>query len=226
MNSKKFFVVILLVLLIVTNFKVLRTSAEAGEDYLGNALKNTNSTIEEIGLNASYKINSDGKKECKVWLKNMNFGNKSTEVDSEKKYFVDFSDKNMSGYIESVKENNYYDISIYVKELTDKNNIIKLKRKVTKAINYKSTCYTYIKAKSKMKDINQIAYKMQAYFVKNGAENLRNTKIKNILSTTMYTGKYDYVFDDTKKVDLNYAVCKYNDGNYIIMGTPILNINY
>lgn len=226
MNSKKIFAVILLVLLIVTNFKVLRTSAETNDDYLGNALKNTNSTVEEIGLNINYKINSDGKKECKVWLKDMNFDSKSTEVDSKKKYFVDFSDKNMSGYIESVKEDTYYDISIYVKLLTDKNNIIKLKRKVTKAINYKGTCYTYIKAKSKMKDVNQIAYKMQAYFVKNGARNLKNTKIKNILSTTMYTGKYDYIFDGTKKVDLNYAVCKYNDGNYIIMGTPILNINY
>lgn len=226
MNSKKIFVVILLVILIVTNFKGLRTSAEISENYLSSALKNTNSTIEEIGLNIKYKINSNGKKECKMWLKDMNFGNKSTEVDSKKKYFVNFADKNMSGYIESVKENNYYDISIYVKLLTNKNNIIKLKRKVTKAINHKSTCYTYIKAKSKMKNINQISYKMQDYFVKNGAENLNNTRIKNILSTTMYTGKYDYIFDGTKKVDLNYAVCKYNDGNYIIMGTPILNINY
>lgn len=226
MNSKKKFVVILFILLIVINFKVLRTSAETSENYLSNALKNTNSTVKEIGLNINYKINGDGKKACKMWLKDMNLCSKSIEADSKKKYFVDFADKDMSGYIESVKENNHYDISIYVKLLTDKNNMDKLKRKVTKTINCKSTCYTYIKAKSEMKNINEIAYKMQSYFVKNGAENLKNTKINNILSTTMYTGKYDYVFDGTKKVDLNYAVCKYNDGNYIIIGTPILNINY
>ena len=226
MNSKKFFVAILLVILIVTNFKITKTNAETSENYLNNVLKNTNSTVEEIGLNTNYKTNSDGKKECKVWLKKMNFSNEMIKADDRKKYCVDFADKNMSGYIESVKENNYYDISIYVKSLTDKNNISELKRKVTKGINYKNTCYTYIKAKSKMKDINQIAYKMQDYFVKNGAKNLKNTKINNILSTTMYTGKYDYIFDGTKKVDLNYAVCKYSDGNHIIIGTPILNINY
>lgn len=226
MNSKKFFCAILLIILIVTNFKITTTSAETSESYLDNVLKNTNSTVEEIGLNTNYKTNSDGKKECKEWLKMMNFSNKMIEVDNTKKYFVDFADKNMSGYIESVKENNYYDISIYVKWLTDKDNIGELKRKVTKTINHKNNCYTYIRAKSKMKNINQIACKMQTYFVKNGAKNLKNTKLNNILSTTMYTGKYDYIFDGTKKVDLNYAVCKYNDGNYIIIGTPILNINY
>lgn len=226
MKSKKRFVAILLVLLIVINFKVIRTNAETSENYLENALKNTNSTVEEVGLNTDYKTNGNGKQECKVWLKDMNFTNERVKVDNRKKYSVDFNDKNMTGYIESVKENNYYDISIYVKSFSDKNNISELKRKVTKAINYKSTCYTYIKAKSKMKNMNQIAYKMQAYFVKNGAKNLKTTKIKNILSTTMYTGKYDYIFDGTKKIDLNYAVCKYNDGNYIIIGTPILNINY
>lgn len=226
MNSKKFFAAILLIILIATNFKILRTNAETSTNYLSNALKNTNSTIEEIGLNTSYKTNRDGKRECKEWLNGMNLSNKMIKVDNREKYFVDFTDKNTSGYIESVKENNCYDISIYVKSLTDKNNISELKRKVTKAINFKNTCYMYIKAKSNMKDIRQISDKMQAYFVKNGAKNLKSTKIKNILGTTMYTGKYDYIFDNNKKIDLNYAVCKYSDGNHIIIGTPILNINY
>jgi len=226
MKSKKIFVAILLVLLIAINFKVIKINAETSENYLGNVLKNTDSTIEEVGLNTNYKTNDNGKKECKMWLKDMTFTNKRVKVDNGKKYFVDFNDKNMSGYIESVKENNYFDISIYVKSFSYKNDIGELKRKVTKAINYKNTCYIYIKAKSKMKNVNQIVDEMQTYFVKKGAKGLKSTKINNGLSTTMYTGKYDYIFDNNKKVDLNYAVCKYNDGNYIIIGTPILNINY
>lgn len=226
MNRKKFFVAILLILLAIINFSVIKTNAEISDEYLNDALKNTNSTIEEIGLSTNYKTNNNGKKECDMWIKDMGLINKRVTTYNSNSYCVEFNYNNISGYIESIKKTNYYDISINVKLFTNENKINELKRKVTKPIKYKSVCYEYIKAKSKIKDFNKINYNIKKFFIKNGAKNLETTRMNNILSTTMYTGKYDYVFDDNKKVDLNYAVCKYDNGNYIIIGTPILNINY
>ncbi|MFL0250480.1 hypothetical protein ACJDT4_08610 [Clostridium neuense] len=226
MDNKKFFVVILFILALITNTYVVKISAETNEDYLNNALKRTNSTIEEIGVDTKYNTNTNGKKECKTWLEVMKFNNKRITIDDGKNYCVEFNNKQLSGYIESIKKASNYDILIHVKLLTDKNIINELKRKVIKPINYKSVSYIYIKAKSKIKNINIINNNIKSYFIKKRAKNLKTTRMNKILSTTLYTGKYDYIFDDNKKVDLNYAVCKYNDGNYVIIGTPILNINY
>nr|WP_278279699.1 YwmB family TATA-box binding protein [Clostridium sp. DMHC 10] len=179
-----------------------------------------------MGLTTNYKTNNNGEKECKNWIKNMNLNNKKVTIYNGKSYCINFDNKDVSGYIESVKKADYYDISIYIKLLTNKNNIDELKRKVTKSIGGKSTPYMYIKAKSKLKNISKVACSIKGYFDKNGVKNLKTTRMNNILSTTMYTGRYDYIFDNNKKVDLNYAVCKYNDGIYIMIGTPILNINY
>ena len=226
MSIKKAVIAILLLVLIIVNVYGVNTNAEINKDYLSYALKSGKCTIEKIGLITNYKTNNIGKKECNYWLKSMNLHNKKITTDNNKNYCINFNDKNLSGYIESAKGTNDYNISIYVKLITSKNKINELKRKVMKPINFKGTCYIYIKAKSKIKSINEVDNNIKKFFNKNKVKNLKTTKINNILSTTMYTGKYDYIIDDGKKIDLNYAVCKYSDGNYVIIGTPILNINY
>lgn len=226
MNNKKFFASMILILLVIINFRFIKTNAQVSEEYLNNALKNTSSNIEEIGLSTNYKTNNDGKKECDRLIKDMSVNDSRVTSNNNNSYCVEFNDNNTSGYIESIKKSTYYDISINIKIFTDKNKINELKRKVTESIKCKSICYIYIKAKSKMKNINEISRNIKNYFTQKGARNLKTTKMNNILSTTMYTGRYDYIFDDNERVDLNCAVCRYDTGNYIIIGTPILNINY
>lgn len=229
---KKIILVILAIIFILGN----SINAKINSNIFDEILKITKSDIVENGLSTTYITNSNGKNQCISWLKNMNLyngtpSNKSAwnnvTQDTKSNYFVEFKKNNMSGYIESSKVSQGYRMSIFIKLKTKADELNNLQDKVESACsNHNIFCYKYLKAKSQITNVNSINNKCRNLLVKKKLNNIETVSLNNSFSTTAYTGGTNYIIDNNKKVDLNYAVCKYSNGNYIIIGSPVINITY
>lgn len=229
------FTVTVIILILIFGIKI---NAETQEDIFSQILKSTNSKIIEVGLNTTYQTNCCGKNQCIEWLKKMNLykfnSNKNDEgkvsnkliKDDGTEYCLEFKQNNIEGYIESYKELKSYKISISIVVKTNDGKLNLNQKKVVDSINNEHICYKYVKAKSRIDNINVLNNQVRQVLIKNSAENLECIKVNKSFSTTAFIKKLDYILDNNKKVSLNCAACKYSDGNYIIIGTPIISIAY
>ena len=93
--------------------------------------------------------------------------------------------------------------------------------------------FQYLKAKilvsstdSGVSDIYNINKTIINMLKTHGTENIETVSINNGLSTIAYTKKYENKVNNNKLIDLNYAVCNYSSGRYIIIGTPEIITTY
>lgn len=254
--------------ILIMNFSMSRTFAADNTDIFSDILVQTNAITTEIGINADYGINTDGKDECKNWLKSMNLYDEKTidktktsnnygyldllktssdvdvpkqvaksknniitlenyiTIDKDNVYCREFQKGNIYGYIESREDNNGSKISIFMRELTPNENVKDSETKVKKAIGKKAIdikIYKYLKAKTLIKSVKLTQNKITNYLKDIGTENISTVNLNEGYSTVAYTKKFINIWDNGKYEDFNYAVL---NQNYIILGTPIIDISY
>lgn len=204
--------------------------ASKGWDPFNDILQMTNSKIVEYGITATFITDKDGEKVCNDILKKMNFidaKNKSV-LKNEKKYCIEFGKNNTNGYIETMKYENHNVITIRLVEKSNNNLLSDMKCNLEKCIDDRSVTvkyYQYLKSEV-YADVDTTNDKILKVLKNHGASNITTVALKNGYSSTLYTGLYDAMQSNGKLMDFNYAVCKYNSGNYIIMGTPEILLTY
>jgi hypothetical protein len=148
---------------------------------------------------------------------------------SKKAHYQEFGKDNLKGYIETIHYENHNIVTINLVKKDDKNSLKELKDKLEQCLNNKKVNVKYFMyLKSKMKDdniqyANKNIVKLLKYY---GAVNINTVSLQNGYSTTAYTKRYEPIESNGKKMDFNYAVCKYSSGNYIIIGTPEIIVTY
>ncbi|WPC42097.1 hypothetical protein [Clostridium sp. JS66] len=208
------------IVLLISDFSL----ASKDLDPFNDILQITNSKTVEYGITASFITDKSGEKVCNDILKKMNFidaKNKSV-LKNEKKYCIEFGKNNTNGYIETMKYENHNIITINLVEKSNKNLLNDMKRDLEKCIddgNVTVKYYQYLKSQV-YNDVDITNNKILKTLKDHGASNITTVALKNGYSSTLYTGLYDAMQSNGKLMDFNYAVCKYNSGNYIIMGTP------
>ncbi|EET86767.1 conserved hypothetical protein [Clostridium carboxidivorans P7] len=208
------------IILLISDFSL----ASKDLDLFNDILQITNSKTVEYGITASFITDKNGEKVCNDILKKMSFidaKNKSV-LKNEKKYCIEFGKNNTNGYIETMKYENHNIITINLVEKSNKNLLNDMKRDLEKCIDDGSVTvkyYQYLKSQV-YDDVDITNDKILKTLKNHGASNITTVALKNGYSSTLYTGLYDAMQSNGKLMDFNYAVCKYNSGNYIIMGTP------
>ena len=167
-------------------------------------------------------------KDKSVKGKDKNIENKVT-INDGKVYCREFENGDIYGYIESRKDGNVNKINLFIRKTSEKNDISDLEKQVIKSVDKKAnnvTIYRYIKAKISEDSIKTTQEKIENYLKSIGSENMETVEINTGFSTVAYTNKYTPISDNGKLIDFNFAVKKASDGNYIIIGTPIIDITY
>ena len=207
--------------------------------YFPQAKKNTNlineiincstGNVVEYGLKTSFKTKDDGEKTCLSILYDL--GNKF-EIEISKNsniYSLEFKDDVTDGYIESTTEGNYNTITINIIKKDNKNNLSQLKsivESILKKRKVNNKYFEYVKAKITHSDLLSVNNKIIKLLKSNNAENIQTVCINNGYSTTAYTKQFENKLFEDGYSDLNYAVCRYASGDYIIIGSPIIMKEY
>lgn len=207
--------------------------------YFPQAKENTNlfndiincaeGNVVEYGLKTSFETKDDGEKTCLSILKDLD--NKfDIQVSKENNiYSVDFENDVTNGYIESVAEGKHNTITINISKKDSANNLLQLKNRVEAIIekrNVNHKYFEYVKAKISDSDLLGVNSKVTDLLKNNNCKNIQTISINNGYSTTAYTRQFENKLFEYGNSDLNYAVCKYTSGNYIIIGTPIIIETY
>lgn len=181
----------------------------------------------EYGIKALYRIEGDGEKECNNLIKNLNILKKQDVkiLKSKDTYCLEFNKDSGEGYIESIIIDNHNYVVINITEKNSKNNLDSLKSKVNDIIGPNRTgvkYFQYIKAKLPNSNLSKINSRIVDLLKKENAENIDTVKLENGFSTVAYTKKYELMKSNGKFMDLNYSLCSYSSGDYLILGTPVL----
>ncbi len=161
--------------------------------------------------------------------RNLNTLENCVTISNDKVYCREFEKNNIYGYIESIEDSNGSKISIFMRELNPKENVNDIETKLRKTIGKKAidiNIYKYLKAKSSIKSTKLVQNKIIGYLKGIGTENISTVNINEGYSTMAYTKNFASISDDGKYEDFNYAVLNEFDQNYIILGTPVIDISY
>ena len=225
--------------IIILQINVKLSNAQEKTNLFDEILFQTNSRTVEYGLKTCFSTGENGEEICNYLIKVLELNNKSIKLIISKNdnfYCINFSGKNIEGYIESSENCNNNNITINISRIGNKNGLVSLKNKVRSSIGYRGKnikYYQYLKAKvlensvdAKIKDNYSINKKVINILKSHGTENIETVVINNGLSTVAYTKEYDAKITNNKLIDFNYAVCNYSSGRYIIIGTPEIITTY
>lgn len=205
-----------------TNF----SHAEKNIDLFNDILSTVKGSTVECGIKVSFEIEEDGKKYCMDLLNKLNINTSNIKITKgENSYSLEFNKNEEKGYIECISYDNHNVVTLNILSYCNENNLSFLKAEVQKAImksDKDMDYFLYLKAKVAEDNISEINYKVEALLKQNNAKNINSVKLENGLSTVAYTKQFKPMKNDGELMDLNYAVCSYSSGNYIIIGTPII----
>lgn len=175
----------------------------------------------ESGMKISYKTSSNIKEILQeINDLNLYYLNSTLKIENDMENDFNFEKKDDKSSIKVLigKDINSYNVEI---EIIDKEKLVdinKIKLKCGRLnhisnINY----YTFIKGKVKKECGYELEKKL---FNILDCYNIQNKS--NILLENGLTGK----FTVQKKFKINYSIMNYNDGTYLIVGSPIIFITY
>jgi len=225
--------------MIILQINVRFTNAQDKINLFDEILLQTKSKTVEYGLKTSFKTYEEPIKICSYLILALGLENKGMKLnitDNKESYCIEFSDKNVEGYIEALKYKNKSDITINISKISNQNGLISLKDKVTASIGTRGKdikYFQYLKAKSlenntdlRAESIYDENEKILKVLKAHGTENIETVSLNNGLSTIAYTKQFDAKVTNNKLIDFNYAVCNYPSGRYIIIGTPEIITTY
>ena len=225
--------------LIILQINVRLSNAREEGNLFDEILSQAKSETVEYGLKTCFKTEEEPKEVCNYLISTLGFNSEEIKLNSsenENFYCIEFSGKDVQGYIESQEYKNENIVKINISKLGNENGLVLLKDKVRDAIGYKGTdikYFQYLKAKIENADQNPIMVNISIInqsiikvLKSHGSRNIDTVSINNGLSTVAYTQKYDEIIINNKLIDFNYAVCNYSSGMYIIIGTPEIITSY
>jgi len=239
MKRKSIALLCIVLSLIILQINVSFSNAQEKSNLFDEILLQTKSKTVEYGLKTCFKSGEGRKEICNYLVQVLELNHKGIKLNSsenENDYCIEFSGKNVEGYIEALKNENANDITVNISRVGNENGLVSLKNKVSAGIGNRGKnikYFQYLKAKignntenSKVDDIYDINKKIIKILKFYGTENIETVSINNGLSTVAYTKGYDEMVSNNKLIDFNYAVCNYSSGRYIIIGTPEIIITY
>jgi len=239
MKKKSIALLCIVLSLIILQINVSFSNAQEKSNLFDEILLQTKSKTVEYGLKTCFKSREDRKEICNYLVQVLELnhkGIKSNSSENENAYCIEFSGKNVEGYVEALKNENANDITVNISRVGNENGLVSLKNKVSAGIGNRGKnikYFQYLKAKignntenSKVDDIYVINKKIIKILKVYGTENIETVSINNGLSTVAYTRGYDEMVSNNKLIDFNYAVCNYSSGRYIIIGTPEIITTY
>jgi hypothetical protein len=222
---------ILLVFLLTVVFQNKEISyANTNESLFSEILLESNSELIEYGLKMSL---SEVRNEelLKSQLLDAFKCTLSDDKKTEKSHYIEFKNDELQGYLESVYESTgtvtnleiiKHGQNLRLAELQDKLLNVLESNKVGKI----KSLYRYIKAKTFDDDKEQLSDKIITKLRYNKAENIDKIDLGNTISITALTGRYERIKNGEAWIDFNSAICGYESGNYLIIGTPIIMKEY
>lgn len=228
-NHMEFIMLMTFIMCMLLN-SVLR-GVQASEDIIGELISGTDSHIEEYGITVNFITDMDQEALCRDILKQMDFINPEENkiTKNDKMYNVDFQTNSINGYIETTKCDKYNIIILNIVVKNDEYELKNMKNHVENVISSFSKdakFFEYVKAKSSLDNVENIQHKMNAILQEANARDMQTIKLRNGYSSTANTGRYMPIACDGRAMDLNYAVCNYQSGNYVIIGTPQILTSY
>ncbi|MGH4126165.1 MAG: YwmB family TATA-box binding protein [Clostridium sp.] len=239
MKRKRIALLCIVLCQIILQINVIFSNAQEKVNLFDQILLETKSKTVEYGLKTSFKTEEDPKEVCNYLIRNLGFdssGIKLNVYEKEDSYCIDFSNKDVKGYIEAIKYNNEDDITINISKTDNENGLESLRNKVAQAIGSRGEnikYFQYLKAEMPENIVNvgnEDIYGVNERIIKilksHGTCNIETVSINNGLSTIAYTKKYASKVNNNKLIDFNYAVCNYSSGRHIIIGTPEIITTY
>lgn len=218
-------------------------------DYIGEIVRLSNGKIEECGLKVSMPLSTDQslnlskdvqEKICLALLEEYKKYMKDSVIITVQKnnllYSVSFENNTVHGYIQMSNVNDCNILTLKVQLKTEKNKIIDIKSQISKIIkivainshlkideeNEKNS--SYVKAKLDNTDISNTNEEIIRYLKKQKAKNIDTVKIDNGFSTVVYTESYERI--NNASFDLNYMINNYMHGSYLVVGTPVIDVDF
>ena len=169
-------------------------------------------TVEDIfiKLNEYYKLNK------KVY--------KNAEI-----YSLDFNNRYVEGYVQSVKYENYNVVTINIIQRSNMYEFKNIKNTLNKCIPKKIKKYRYfqyVKARVENGNTEVLNEQIKEILTYCHACDIKTVTLQGGYTNTAYTGRYNSVENGGEKIDFNYAVMKYGRDTYIIIGTPQIMVTY
>lgn len=229
-KSYLLFIIILFYGCINTNYMYLHASEK--KDAINEIIKYTEGTVIEYGLNVHLTAADCNEAEC---IKLINgIGCSSDSINkvqlTGKSYCIEFENNMETGYLEYNGDDSQKSITFQVIIKDNKNGLESLKNKVKRSslfCNKKINYIQYIKLKlNNIRSNDETNTGIINLLKKDNAESIETIRLKNGYSSTAYTGLYNTVSDKGQLIDLNFSVCNYSTGNYVIVGTPEIMTTY
>lgn len=200
-------------------------------DLFNEILQVTDSKTLEYGVKVTFETDKDGQTVCNNLLNDigMREDSKINVFNKGVTYCIEFDHNDVSGYIESAENGKQNSIVINIIKKDNKNELNDLKKVLENAVgvNNKNIKYfQYLKAKVPNTNLKETNNKVLKILKEDKAENIDTVPIESGYSTVAYTKQYETIKYNNKFMDINYSVCRYKSGNYIIIGTPIITTTY
>ncbi|GAA0744332.1 hypothetical protein [Clostridium oceanicum] len=225
-----FTMIIILVTISFSCFFYNKSYAKKNINLFDEIINETNSKVKEKGVEFVFTLkNKNDLKKISSYL-NLNYKKVLNKLDNNNSIKLD--ENNIIGYIDKFYENNNTIISIKLSSKREGLHIIdKIKNDIQlnlKEKKYNFKIFEYVKSKSSDTNIDNINKNLLKTLKKYRCSNINTIRLERGYSTIAYTNtkKYDQIISNDKFVDLNCAVCKYDSGNYVIIGTPQINTTY
>lgn len=210
------------------NNKALFSSTKI--DYFNEIIKVSAGKVSEFGIKATFESDEDKEAYCLELLKRLQFDRGEVNVVKDDKFYsVEFNDNVYKGYIESAAYDNHNVVTINLVQFDSENRLSELKEKIRNAVGKTEkdiNFFDYLKAQINYSDKAKVNREIIGLLKEHKASNIDTIEIDNGFSTVAYTKEYPIIKNNGKWVDLNYAVCSYSSGDYVIIGTPVIITTY
>jgi hypothetical protein len=226
----KAFILLIFMMVSLGDFNSNLYLASKKPDFFREIVSLTEGKVVEYGVKANFQISENGEDYCLELLKKLNIENADINVvKGDKFYSVEFNNNESKGYIESTSYDNHNVVTLNVVQYDNEYRLLELKNRVSIAVgkDEKEVKYfDYLKAQVNKDSTEKVNRDIAEFLKNNNASNIDTIKIDNGYSTVAYTKKYPVMKNNGKLMDLNYAVCSYSSGDYVIIGTPVIITTY
>lgn len=250
---KKCLKLISIIILTVSFFAINNnlSYAKKNADYINEVIAISDGNIEECGIKNSVLITDHSsvklateleEKICLQLLEEFknHIGNNCVVSiqKSDFNYCINFENKDAEGYIESKISDNHKLIITKLIKRSEKNELTYMKsyinnvtKKVLSSNNIKFSSsevkqVSYVKAKLSDVKFYDINNKIIKYLKKENVKNINTVNIDNGVSTVAYTENYEAIVSGNQWIDFNYMINKYGSNNYLVIGTPIIDVEF
>jgi hypothetical protein len=202
--------------------------ADANEHIFKEILQDTKSQVVEYGVKVCVKVENNDEVLIEEILNKLKVnGDIIKDLKTEKSHYIEFNNEGEYGYLEYIYGTDQGVLNLEIIKCGHNLELKELEHRLKMIIRGTDedktiSIYKYIKAKTNSTDTDQIAKQIIGKLKFNRAQNIDSIQLDNSVNITALTGNYEKIKNGDSWIDFNSAVCSYESGNYLIIGTPII----